>query len=197
MASFKLPFFLFISSLFLHASLAEVVCEDLPPDVCAFSISSSGKRCLLETTLDKNDEVEYQCRTSEVMVERMAEHIESDECVSACGVDRNDVGISSDALLEPEFTNKLCSPACSHNCPNIVDLFFNLAAGEGVFLPELCEALRINPRRSMAEFISSSGEAFGPGPSEAELFEEEAPAPAPAIESESESDSDSDSDSLE
>ncbi|KAL4324971.1 hypothetical protein GQ457_11G007230 [Hibiscus cannabinus] len=179
MPSFKFPFLLFLSSLFLHASLAEIVCEDLPPDVCAYSISSSGKRCLLETALDKNDEVEYQCRTSEVVVERMAEHIESDECVNACGVDRNAVGISSDSLLEPEFTNKLCSPACSHNCPNILDLFFNLAAGEGVFLPDLCEALLINPRRSMAEFMSGSEVAPGPGVSEEGLLEDDASGPAP------------------
>ncbi|XP_039021876.1 uncharacterized protein LOC120154126 [Hibiscus syriacus] len=174
MPSFKFPFFLFLSSLFLHSSLAEIVCEDLPHDVCAFSISSSGKRCLLETAVDEDDKVEYQCRTSEVMVERMAEHIESDQCVRACGVDRNAVGISSDSLLEPQFTNKLCAPACSHNCPNIVDLFFNLAAGEGVFLPDLCEAVLINPRRSMAEFMSSSGAAAGPGPIEAELLEGDA-----------------------
>ncbi|KAE8678552.1 MD-2-related lipid recognition domain-containing family protein [Hibiscus syriacus] len=179
MASFKFTFFLFLSSLFLHASLAEIVCEDLPHDVCAFSISSSGKRCLLETAMER-DKVEYQCRTSEVVVERMAEHIESDECVRACGVDRNAIGISSDSLLEPQFTNKLCAPACSHNCPNIVDLFFNLAAGEGVFLPDLCEAQRINPRRSMAEFMSSSGAALGPVPNEAELFVADALASAPA-----------------
>ncbi|XP_039045588.1 uncharacterized protein LOC120185445 [Hibiscus syriacus] len=179
MASFKFTFFLFLSSLFLHGSLAEIVCEDLPHDVCAFSISSSGKRCLLETAREK-DKVEYQCRTSEVVVERMAEHIESDECVRACGVDRNAIGISSDSLLEPQFTNKLCAPACSHNCPNIVDLFFNLASGEGVFLPDLCEAQRINPRRSMAEFLSSSGAALGPAPMEAELFAADALASAPA-----------------
>ncbi|KAL4340413.1 hypothetical protein GQ457_08G012760 [Hibiscus cannabinus] len=169
MPSFKSPFLVLISSLFLHVSLAEIICEDLPHDICAFSISSSGKRCLLETAMEA-DKVEYQCRTSEVVVERMAEHIESDECVQACGVDRNAIGISSDSLLEPQFTNKLCAPDCSHNCPNILDLFFNLAAGEGVFLPDLCEAQRINPRRSMVEFMSSSGGAApGPGLSDAEL----------------------------
>ena len=64
----------------------------------------------------------------------MADYIETDACVKACGVDRNSVGISSDALLEPQFTGKLCSPACYQNCPNIVDLYFNLAAGEGMIL---------------------------------------------------------------
>jgi hypothetical protein len=111
--------------------IAELVCEDLPKDVCAFSIASSGKRCLLETSVAGDGSVEYQCRTSEVVVERMAEYIETDQCVKACGVDRNSVGISSDALLEPQFTAKLCSPACYQKCPNIVDLYFNLAAGEG------------------------------------------------------------------
>ena len=64
-------------------------------------------------------------------MERMAEYIETDECVRACGVDRNSIGISSDSLLEPQFTAKLCAPACYQKCPNIVDLYFNLAAGEG------------------------------------------------------------------
>lgn len=131
MAFFKFPLVLFISSLLLHAAFCETVCEDLPTDVCAFSIASSGKRCLLETYATRDGKVEYQCRTSEVMVEGMTDYIETDECVNACGVDRNSVGISSDALLEPQFTSKLCSPACFQKCPNIVDLYFNLAAGEG------------------------------------------------------------------
>ncbi|KAL8102271.1 hypothetical protein AgCh_026956 [Apium graveolens] len=83
--------------------------------------------------------VEYECRTSEVVVERMAEYIETDSCVNACGVDRSSVGISSDSLLEPQLTAKLCSAACNQNCPNIVDLYFNLATREGVFFLDLCE----------------------------------------------------------
>ncbi|OMO66523.1 PAR1 protein [Corchorus capsularis] len=180
MASFRFPLVFFLSSLLLHVSLAEIICEDLPKDVCAFSIASSGKRCLLETTVEKDGNVEYQCRTSEVVVERMAEYIESDECVRACGVDRNSIGISSDALLEPQFTAKLCAPACYQKCHNIVDLYFNLAAGEGVFLPDLCEAQRINPRRTMIELLSSGGAAPGPVSNElpAGAFAE-VPAPAP------------------
>uniref|UniRef100_A0A2P2P0X5 PAR1 protein n=1 Tax=Rhizophora mucronata TaxID=61149 RepID=A0A2P2P0X5_RHIMU len=161
MASFRLPLALFLCSLFLHAALAEIECEELPNDVCAFSIASSGKRCLLETYAKGDGNVEYQCRTSEVVVERMANYIETDECVKACGVDRNSVGISSDALLDPQFTAKLCSPACYQRCPNIVDLYFNLAAGEGAFLPDLCDAARTNPRRSMIQLMSS-GAASGP-----------------------------------
>ncbi|XWS59903.1 hypothetical protein CRYUN_Cryun08bG0161800 [Craigia yunnanensis] len=178
MACVKFSFFLFLSSLFLHASIAEIICEDLPKDVCAFSISSSGKRCLLETAVEKDGNVEYQCRTSEVVVERMAEYIETDECVRACGVDRNSIGISSDSLLEPQFTAKLCAPACYQKCPNIVDLYFNLAAGEGVFLPDLCYAQRTNPRRTMFELLSS-GAAAGPVTSEPESLVVEAPASSP------------------
>ncbi|KAJ1419859.1 hypothetical protein SESBI_14838 [Sesbania bispinosa] len=159
--SSNFPFVLFFCSLLIHASLAEIVCEELQKDVCAFSIASSGKRCLLETSKAADGGVEYQCRTSEVVVERMAEYIETDQCVNACGVDRNSVGISSDALLEPQFTAKLCSPACYQKCPNIVDLYFNLAAGEGVFLPDLCQKQRTNPRRAMVELMSSG---VAPGP---------------------------------
>jgi hypothetical protein len=111
--------------------VAVMVCEDLPKEMCSFSIASSGKRCLLETEKGINGEIEYQCRTSKVVAERMAEYIETDQCVEACGVHRSSVGISSDAFFEPQFIGKLCSPTCYEKCPNIVDLFFNLAAGEG------------------------------------------------------------------
>ncbi|AES86994.1 hypothetical protein MtrunA17_Chr4g0008141 [Medicago truncatula] len=165
--STKLSLVLLLSSFLIHASLAEMVCEDLPKEVCTFSVASSGKRCLLETQKGVNGEIEYQCRTSEVIVERISEYIETDQCVEACGVDRSSVGISSDAFFEPQFTGKLCSPACYKKCPNIVDLFFNMAAGEGVFLPELCEKHKTNPRRAMVELVSS-GAAFGPASSVSE-----------------------------
>ncbi|KAB5519945.1 hypothetical protein DKX38_024264 [Salix brachista] len=177
MASFRFSFVLFLSSLFLHAASAEIVCEELPNEICAFTISSSSKRCLLETYAIKNGGIEYQCRTSEVVVEKMADYIETDACVKACGVDRNSVGISSDALLEPQFTAKLCSPACYQNCPNIVDLYFNLASGEGAFLPDLCDAARSNPHRSMIQLMSS-GAAPGPAASESASLTS-APASAP------------------
>ncbi|KAK4796596.1 hypothetical protein SAY86_028922 [Trapa natans] len=184
MATFssKLPLAaLFLSSLLLHAAIArELVCENLPMDLCAFAVSSSGKRCLVETyQYGEGSAVDYQCRTSEVVVERLADHIETDECVMACGVDRNSVGISSDALLEPQFTAKLCSKKCYNGCPNIVDLYFNLAAGEGVFLPDLCEMQRKNPHRAMLELLSS-GAASGPVSSTSETFEAASPAAAPA-----------------
>ncbi|MED6134920.1 hypothetical protein PIB30_041480 [Stylosanthes scabra] len=178
--STQLPLLLFFSSLFIHVSLGEVVCEELANEACAFSIASSGKRCLLETARAADGGgVEYQCRTSEVVVERMGDYIETDECVEACGVDRKFVGISSDAFLEPQFSAKLCSPPCYQKCPNIVDLYFNLAAGEGVLLPELCEKQRMNPGRAMFELLISSGAA---APSPFSGFSEDiksAPAPAP------------------
>ncbi|PKI43410.1 uncharacterized protein LOC116193232 [Punica granatum] len=176
-----LPLALFLSSLFLHAALAEIICENLPKDLCAFSVASSGKRCLLETYQSGGGAVEYQCRTSEVVVERMAGYIESDECVKACGVDRNSVGISSDTLLEPQFTARLCSRECYRSCPNIVDLYFNLAAGEGVFLPDLCEAQRTNPHRAMLELLSSGAApgAVSSAPSTSASVDAAAPSPAP------------------
>ncbi|WOL02005.1 hypothetical protein Cni_G10724 [Canna indica] len=147
--------------LFPSSALGGVICEDLPQDLCAFAISATSKRCVLESTQQGGGRTEYQCRTSEVEVERMSDLIETDECVRACGVSRDSVGISSDSLLEPEVAGKLCSAACYQNCPNIVDLYFNLAAGEGVFLPDMCEAQRLNPRRTMTELMSS-GAAPGP-----------------------------------
>ncbi|VVB05613.1 unnamed protein product [Arabis nemorensis] len=157
-SSLKLPIFLILSSL-LHAALGEdIICENLPTNMCAFSISASGKRCLLETA---NVAGEYTCRTSTVEVEGIVNHVESDECVAACGVDRKTVGISSDTMMEAGFAAKLCSPACLDYCPNILDLYFNLAAGEGAFLPDLCDAQRTNPHRSMLEMLSS-GAAPGP-----------------------------------
>lgn len=125
---------MFIVNKLLHVDFAgEITCEELLKDVCAFSISSSGKRCLLEN-LETKKGVEYQCRTSDVVVHGMSEHIETDSCVNACGVDRRTVGISSDSLLDPQLTAKLCSPDCYHKCPNIIDLYFNLAAGEGTVM---------------------------------------------------------------
>ncbi|XP_027065874.1 uncharacterized protein [Coffea arabica] len=179
-SSLTFSFVLFFAcSLFLRGAQGEIVCEELPTNVCSFSIASSGKRCLLENLKGKDGKVEYQCRTSEVVVERMAEHIETDECVSACGVDRNAVGISSDAFFEPLFTAKLCSPACYQNCPNIIDLYFNLAAGEGVYLPALCEKQRSRPHRAMIELLSN-GAAPGPAAPQSENLVASAPASAPS-----------------
>ncbi|KAG0467624.1 hypothetical protein HPP92_019204 [Vanilla planifolia] len=134
----------------------EVVCEELPAELCAFAVSSAGKRCVVESYRPAGGETAYQCRVSDVSVERMVDLVETDECVAACGADRGSVGISSDALLDPHFTEKLCSPQCYENCPNLIDLYYNLAAGEGIVLSHLCEARRVNPIRAMAELHSAA-----------------------------------------
>nr|XP_027126553.1 uncharacterized protein LOC113742788 [Coffea arabica] len=130
----------------------ELICEELPAGMCALSVASSGKRCSLEA----GDEPGLpQCKTSEISVHGIREHIETDECVAACGSDRNVTGISSDSLLDPIFTAKLCSKHCVNNCPNIVDLYSNLASAEGVLLSKLCKSLETSPRRAMSQLQSS------------------------------------------
>ncbi|KAK1394250.1 (+)-gamma-cadinene synthase [Heracleum sosnowskyi] len=151
-----------VFSILLHGALGEIICNELPNEMCSFSVSSSGKRCLLETytTMD-DDTMNFECKSSEVIAENLANWIETDECVSSCGVDRHSVGISSDSLMEPRFTAKLCSSACSQHCPNIVDLYNNLALAEGVFLADLCKVQQTMPRRAMSQLLSS-GSAAGP-----------------------------------
>lgn len=102
--------------------------------MCAFAVASSGNRCALETEAAREGSgKEHRCRTSEVVVENATAvgYVESDRCVTACGVDRKSVGISSNALLEPQFVAGLCSPDCYESCPNVVNLYHNLAIGEG------------------------------------------------------------------
>ncbi|XP_058082720.1 uncharacterized protein LOC131230768 [Magnolia sinica] len=164
-------------ALCVQAALGGVTCERLNKNTCAFAVSSSGTRCVLEKRVSKGCE-EYTCRVSEIEAEKLTDWIETDRCIEACGVDRNTLGISTDSLLESHFTEKLCSSQCYQNCPNIVDLYFNLAAGEGVFLPKLCESQGANARRQMAEIRSSGIVAPGPGsPAKALAY---APAGLPA-----------------
>ncbi|XP_047339896.1 uncharacterized protein LOC124943436 [Impatiens glandulifera] len=153
---------LLLFSLFLiHGVLGEIVCEELPVGLCSFSVASSGKRCLLETspttpTRENDDRENYQCKTSEIMANNMPEWIESDECIDACGLDRYAVGISSDSLLDSHFmTSSLCSTICYEGCPNIVHLYYNLALAEGLMLDGVCKAQQINPRREMVQILSS------------------------------------------
>ncbi|KAL0441794.1 UNVERIFIED_CONTAM: hypothetical protein Sradi_0118300 [Sesamum radiatum] len=160
--SIKLSLILFFTcSLFVQGTQANVICENLPTNLCSFAVASSGKRCVLES--NKNTQ-EKTCKTSEVVVEKISGYIETDECVKACGVCRESVGISSEAFLSSKFTAHLCSPACYHKCPNIVDLFFNLAASEGISLPTLCKNQEENHRAMLA--ISSDGGVI-PGPAAA------------------------------
>ncbi|XP_073297000.1 uncharacterized protein [Primulina huaijiensis] len=168
-SSMKLPLVIFLAcSLFLHGIMAELICENLPTELCALSIASSGKRCVLETYINEASNKKYTCKTSEVLADKLSGYIENDQCVAACGVDRESVGISSDAFLKPGFTASLCSPECYENCPNIVDLYYNLAAGEAAeFLPELCAKQKSSSHRGMYGILSDGYAAV------------DAPAPAP------------------
>ncbi|CAA2981451.1 Hypothetical predicted protein [Olea europaea subsp. europaea] len=122
--------------------------------------------------------MDFQCKTSEVVAINLHDYIEADECVDACGVDRKSVGISSNTLVDSHFTVKLCSPECYQNCPNIVDLYYNLALGEGAFLLDLCISQQANSRRSMTQ-IQSSGTAFGPIYAAASSMSAASPSPSP------------------
>ncbi|KAL9334105.1 hypothetical protein Peur_074244 [Populus x canadensis] len=142
-----------------YGRIGELVCEQLPVGICSYSIATSGKRCLLENFPTKDGGDKYQCKTSEVVVGIVLnEWIEIDECITACGLSRNTVGISSDSLLQPQFLTKLCSKSCSQACPNIVDLYSNLALAEGVYLPNLCAS----PRRAMYQTRSNGDAAPAP-----------------------------------
>ncbi|XP_022738325.1 uncharacterized protein LOC111291045 [Durio zibethinus] len=161
----------------LQATLGEIICEHLDQDTCAYAVSSTGKRCVLEKHVKRSGEEEYTCGTSEIEADKIKNWIETDQCVKACGLDRKSFGISSDSLLESRFTEMLCSPQCHNSCPNVVDLYFNLAAGEGVFLPKLCEAQEAHARRGMAEILSSG--LVAPGPASGAKLLGVAPAMAP------------------
>ncbi|KAL3653527.1 hypothetical protein CASFOL_003208 [Castilleja foliolosa] len=153
-------------------------CKDLNVDSCAYAVDTSGKRCVLEKPLfSLMNSDEYTCTTSEIEADKLNEWIETEECINACGVDRKPLGISSDSLLDREFIPKLCSNACYTNCPNIVDLYFNLAAGEGVFLPKLCETLESKGRRELLDIQSSGLDGVSDS---TDLAYAQAPAPAPA-----------------
>ncbi|KAG6762221.1 hypothetical protein POTOM_032713 [Populus tomentosa] len=52
-------------SLLLNGALGELVCEQLPVDLCSYSIATSGKLCLLENYATKEGGVKYRCKTSE------------------------------------------------------------------------------------------------------------------------------------
>jgi len=149
-----------ISVLILLISLQGVyggiACEKLPGETCAFSVSSSGARCVLEMSILGDGNVQYECLTSDIIAENINELIETEECMNTCGVERMTVGISTDNLAQRGFTKKLCAPRCYNNCPNIINLYFNLAAGEGIYLPRLCEAHRSGEHRIILEVISQS-----------------------------------------
>ncbi|KAL7612857.1 hypothetical protein Lser_V15G09412 [Lactuca serriola] len=147
----------------VQTTLGSIACENLNKGSCAFAVSSSGKRCVLEKNVRRSGEEVFVCSTSQIDTNKLASWIETDECLDACGLNRNILGISSDSLLESRFMQKLCSTQCHNGCPNIVDLYNNLAVGEGVYLPSLCQAQGNIKRRGMSE-IRSSGYIGAPGP---------------------------------
>lgn len=149
----------------------EFTCEQLDRSTCAFAVSSSGQRCVLEKHVLSRRKDEYTCRNSGVEATSVAGWIATDECVAACGLDRDTFGISSDSLLDRRFKSRLCSPDCFDGCFNVFDFYSNVAASEGVSLTNLCGWE--NNRREMNELhtagISQSsvdeaaGDARAPG----------------------------------
>ncbi|XP_055814919.1 uncharacterized protein LOC129884657 [Solanum dulcamara] len=161
----NMKFILFLAlSLFLQGALGELICEELPVEMCALSIASDGKRCVLESRPSDEGNFEVECQTSEAFASNkmLQEYIERDECVGACGVDRQSLGLSSDSLLDSKFIAKLCSHDCYNNCPNIVDLYSNVASAEGLSLPEMCSSQKSRPRRGMSQSASLSSGAAAP-----------------------------------
>ncbi|XP_054788150.1 uncharacterized protein LOC129293999 [Prosopis cineraria] len=143
-------------SLFVQGTLGGIECENLGKENCSFAVSLAGKRCVLEKIVKRSGMEAYICKSSEIEADKVMNHIETDKCVEACGLDRMSLGISSDSLIDSHFTEKLCSTQCYHHCPNVVDLYFKLAEVEGVFLPSLCEAKGESAKRAMAD-VKSSG----------------------------------------
>ncbi|KAK4409780.1 hypothetical protein Sango_0051000 [Sesamum angolense] len=124
-------------------------------------MNCSGKRCVLENYKNAQGKTDNTCKTLEVLVEKLPGYIEIDQYVNACGVHCEFKRISSEAFLSSEFTAHLCSPACYQNCPNIVDLFFNLVVDEGVSLPTLRKNQKEN-HRAILEILSNGGANSGP-----------------------------------
>ncbi|WMV12052.1 hypothetical protein MTR67_005437 [Solanum verrucosum] len=143
---------------------SELICEELPVEMCALSIASDGKRCVLESRPTEEGNIEVECQTSEAFASNkmLQEYIETDECVGACGVDRQSLGLSSDALVDSKFIAKLCSHHCYNNCPNIIDLYSTVASAEGLSLRKMCASQKTRPRRGMSQSASLSSGAAAP-----------------------------------
>ncbi|GLJ38096.1 hypothetical protein SUGI_0775520 [Cryptomeria japonica] len=157
-----------------------VECEKLPIEMCAFSVSSSGARCVLEKKYSSTSEgsIEYQCQSSGIIAEELKEWIESEDCLQSCGLQRMSVGMSTDDLFEnSDFTSKLCSSKCQNRCPNIVNLYQNLAAGEEIYLPHMCEARNTRNTRSRRMMIRTASAPSVGGLKSFSLGGASAPAP--------------------
>ncbi|KAK6794473.1 hypothetical protein RDI58_007926 [Solanum bulbocastanum] len=53
----------FALAFLVQVTLGDIACENLNEDSCAFAISSTGKRCVLEKHLRRSGEEVYICRT--------------------------------------------------------------------------------------------------------------------------------------
>jgi len=116
----------------LHTLLraAGVICEDLPQDKCVFTISSSSKSCVLGSYQRSNACAEYKCRSLEEVGGRSDSRSRRDRRMRQGG-----------CFLRPWY-RRICFLRLSSktNCarqsasriaPSIIDLYYNLAAGEG------------------------------------------------------------------
>ncbi|TVU19629.1 hypothetical protein EJB05_35790, partial [Eragrostis curvula] len=161
---------------------SDLVCEELPAEVCAFAVSSGGARCVLERT----PEGAPRCQTSAVRVRALSGWVESDACVRACGADRNALGLPvvGDAAAEDRrLVRSLCSAACRDACTNVFDLYATLAAGEGVSLPAFCEAQKnaaVSGNRRMMVGMSPLGAPVAAPTAAPVAVEVAAPVAAPA-----------------
>ncbi|KAL3700134.1 hypothetical protein R1sor_018156 [Riccia sorocarpa] len=144
--AFALTIWLTVSAPLIRASDEgfKLECHMLPIDQCAFAVDSEGSRCVLETIITDNVIIAYMCQKSDIPVgeDSPVEYVESDECIEACGAERLTVGFSTDAFTTTGFTSKLCSRRCRDNCPNLIDLYSNIVAGEGTTISELCSEHR-------------------------------------------------------
>ncbi|GLJ38099.1 hypothetical protein SUGI_0775570 [Cryptomeria japonica] len=138
--------------------LGRLECEKLPIEFCAFSVSSSGARCVLEKEYSLFDRSIYNCKSSAIMAEKRREWIESEKCLRICGLQRMSVGMSIDDINEySEFSSKLCSDKCQSSCPNVADLYPTLTSNGGLYLPHLCEVHDKRSRRLVLQNESGSG----------------------------------------
>ncbi|KAI5063952.1 hypothetical protein GOP47_0020622 [Adiantum capillus-veneris] len=148
---------------------SDVVCEDLPAEWCAYSISSMGARCVLVDHGEKdgdNTMQVYRCQTSSVETKVKGGWIEAEECIEACGLDRMTVGLFSQPAFDPRL---FCSSRCSRSCSHLHDLLRPLHEGrpgsssadvddvcfDGDRHPHLLELeLKIHGGRALAEVPS-------------------------------------------
>ncbi|XP_059065714.1 uncharacterized protein LOC131857331 [Cryptomeria japonica] len=127
-------------------------CEELVIYNCAFAVSSTGNRCLLEKYAGEDGTIDLKCQTSKIMADTDTKPwIESEECINSCGLHKITVGLSTDALDDKKTLKKICSSFCQRSCTNIFHLFTNLAAEEGTDLQRLCKSKSWFTRKVVAE----------------------------------------------